>query len=218
MDGIEIGENSQVSVEAHDTGRASGADTRTRILAVALELFATQGYAGTSIRDIAEPMGMTKAALYYHFASKEEILDGVTAPIRDDMNELTRWAGSTPAPGAKELLTAMVDVLSRHAPLIQTIFNDPSVDHRGHLEDAKEELRTLMEILAGSDDPAARLRARCALGAVQFGVIGTVHNDPRFSGPPKGDDALRLVIGGGHTLDDDVRAEVVAAALRTLGH
>jgi AcrR family transcriptional regulator len=207
-----------VSVETHDTGRASGADTRVRILAVALELFATQGYAGTSIRDIAEPMGMTKAALYYHFASKEEILDGVTAPIRDEMGELTRWAGSTPAPGPKELLTAVVDVLSRHAPLIQTIFNDPSVDHRGHLANAKEDLQTLLVILAGSDDPSARLRARCALGAVQFGVIGTVHSDPRFSGPPTGDEALRLLVGGGHTLGYDVRAEVVAAALRALGH
>jgi AcrR family transcriptional regulator len=205
-----------VSSEAHDTGRASGTDTRTRILAVALELFASQGYAGTSIRDIAEPMGMTKAALYYHFASKEEILDGVTAPIRDEMDGLARWAASTPGPGAEELLTAMVDMLSRHAPLIQTIFNDPSVDHRGHLEDAKEELRTLMAILAGSDDPSALLRARCALGAVQFGVIGTVRSDPRFSVPPKGDDALRLVTGGGHALDDEVRAEVVAAAMRAL--
>ncbi|MGH8828945.1 MAG: TetR family transcriptional regulator, partial [Jiangellaceae bacterium] len=40
-------------------------NTRDRILHVALELFAQQGYSGTSIRDIAERMGMTKAAVYY---------------------------------------------------------------------------------------------------------------------------------------------------------
>jgi AcrR family transcriptional regulator len=41
-----------------------GAETRRRIMVVALELFAAQGYAGTSIRDITVRMGLTKAAVY----------------------------------------------------------------------------------------------------------------------------------------------------------
>ena len=48
--------------------------TRDRILAIALELFSEQGYDKTSLRDIAERLGTTKAALYYHFARKEDIL------------------------------------------------------------------------------------------------------------------------------------------------
>ena len=48
--------------------------TRERILDVALDLFVTQGYDGTSLREIAEQLGVTKAALYYHFKSKEDIL------------------------------------------------------------------------------------------------------------------------------------------------
>ena len=48
--------------------------TRERILDVALDLFVTQGYDGTSLRQIAEQLGVTKAALYYHFESKEDIL------------------------------------------------------------------------------------------------------------------------------------------------
>jgi len=40
---------------------------RQRILDIALELFATRGYAGTSMRDIAAELGVTKAAPYYHF-------------------------------------------------------------------------------------------------------------------------------------------------------
>jgi AcrR family transcriptional regulator len=48
--------------------------TRERILDVALDLFVAQGYDGTSLRQIAEQLGVTKAALYYHFESKEEIL------------------------------------------------------------------------------------------------------------------------------------------------
>ena len=54
---------------AHDA-----TSTRERILDVALDLFVAQGYDGTSLRQIAEQLGVTKAALYYHFESKEEIL------------------------------------------------------------------------------------------------------------------------------------------------
>src|SRR4051794_25210669 len=50
------------------------ADTRERILDVALELFSDQGYEKTSLRQIAERMGFSKAAIYYHFASKEDLL------------------------------------------------------------------------------------------------------------------------------------------------
>src|SRR5207249_9245344 len=48
-------------------------DTRQRIQTVALELFAEQGYDKTSLREIAERLDVTKAALYYHFKSKEDI-------------------------------------------------------------------------------------------------------------------------------------------------
>ena len=48
--------------------------TRDRILDVALDLFTTQGFDGTSLRQIAERLDITKAALYYHFESKDDIL------------------------------------------------------------------------------------------------------------------------------------------------
>ena len=50
-------------------------DTKERILGAALELFAYGGYCGTSMNDIAESLGITKAALYKHYKSKQEILD-----------------------------------------------------------------------------------------------------------------------------------------------
>ena len=58
-------------------GRTAGApapSTRERILDIALELFVDQGYDKTSLRDIAERLGTTKAALYYHFERKQDIL------------------------------------------------------------------------------------------------------------------------------------------------
>src|SRR6202042_2418121 len=54
--------------------RGSAPETRERILDIALELFTEQGYEATSLRDIAERLGFTKAALYYHFERKEDIL------------------------------------------------------------------------------------------------------------------------------------------------
>src|ERR1700728_3155712 len=48
--------------------------TRERILDIALELFNEKGYENTSLREIAERLGTTKAALYYHFERKQDIL------------------------------------------------------------------------------------------------------------------------------------------------
>ena len=51
--------------------------TKERILDIALLLFAQNGYLGTSMSDIAKQLGFTKAALYKHYASKQEILDQI---------------------------------------------------------------------------------------------------------------------------------------------
>ena len=59
-------------------------DTKERILDAALELFARCGYLGTSMNDIAKQLGITKAALYKHYASKQEILDRIV----ERMNEM----------------------------------------------------------------------------------------------------------------------------------
>src|SRR6202171_4473024 len=51
-----------------------GPDRRRQILAAASELFARNGFEGTSIRDIAAASGVLSGSLYYHFASKEDLL------------------------------------------------------------------------------------------------------------------------------------------------
>lgn len=59
-------------------------NTKERIMETALELFAEKGYLGTSMNDIAKQLGFTKAALYKHYASKQEILDRIV----ERMNEM----------------------------------------------------------------------------------------------------------------------------------
>ena len=56
------------------THSSARGNTRQRIQDVALELFAEQGYEKTSLREIAERLEVTKAALYYHFKTKEDIV------------------------------------------------------------------------------------------------------------------------------------------------
>ena len=51
--------------------------TKERILEEALRLFAKNGYLGTSMNDIARQLGVTKAALYKHYTSKQEIFDSI---------------------------------------------------------------------------------------------------------------------------------------------
>ena len=57
--------------------------TKERILETALTLFARNGYLGTSMSDIAGALGITKAALYKHYAGKQEILDRIVERMRE---------------------------------------------------------------------------------------------------------------------------------------
>lgn len=52
-------------------------DTKERIRDVALELFSEKGYSGTAMSDIAKRIGLSKAALYKHYASKQDIFDAI---------------------------------------------------------------------------------------------------------------------------------------------
>lgn len=52
-------------------------NTKEKILEEALKLFAQSGYMGTSMNEIASRLGVTKAALYKHYSSKQEILDSI---------------------------------------------------------------------------------------------------------------------------------------------
>ena len=54
--------------------------TRAQILLTARRLFAEQGYDATSIQMIADEMGLTKAAVYYHFRAKSDMLKAVMLP------------------------------------------------------------------------------------------------------------------------------------------
>jgi AcrR family transcriptional regulator len=71
-------------------------NTRQRIQDVALELFAEQGYEKTSLREIAERLEVTKAALYYHFKTKEEIIVSLFEDLTKPIEDLIDWGKRQP--------------------------------------------------------------------------------------------------------------------------
>jgi AcrR family transcriptional regulator len=101
----------------------SGVETRERILEVAQELFISQGYDKTSLRDIAERLGITKAALYYYFERKDDILlelhlqlHGFGAVILDDFEQIP--VGPERYAAWPALMDRLIDGLIENRPLM----------------------------------------------------------------------------------------------------
>src|SRR6516165_681020 len=92
-EGHDTSMDADVLREGHGSRRG---DTRARIQQVALELFAEQGYDATSLREIAERLGVTKAALYYHFKSKEDIVRSLVEDYFGQIDALIAWAKTQP--------------------------------------------------------------------------------------------------------------------------
>lgn len=73
-------------------------DVRGRLLAEALRLFTSRGYAATTVREIVETAGVTKPVLYYYFNSKEglylEIMGGISHLFEQKINEIQILPGS----------------------------------------------------------------------------------------------------------------------------
>src|SRR4051812_18401377 len=88
--------------------------TKQRALAVALDLFSREGYDAVSMREIAEELGVTKAALYHHFASKEEIARELVGGYLAALDEVVARAERDPRPGLDEVLNAWVALVRTH--------------------------------------------------------------------------------------------------------
>ncbi|MHB1065192.1 MAG: TetR family transcriptional regulator [Georgenia sp.] len=155
--------------------------TRERIVQIALDLFERQGYAGTSLRDIADRMGVTKAALYYHFPSKEALLDRVLAPALSRVREVLV---DVPADRAG-LVSRLVDVAGDVGPQILVAISDPAIAaHLSQLAGGVPLPQQVADALAGplpaDPDEAAvlRVRAACAVACLPAGIHAFRQSNP----------------------------------------
>ncbi|MQB01135.1 MAG: TetR family transcriptional regulator [Actinobacteria bacterium] len=152
----------------------TGMETRRLILRAALDLFSVDGYARTSLREIAEKVGISKPALYYHFGSKEDLLVEIVRPLQDAMAELLdRAEAADPPPTGRDFFTAYFDVVMEHRQLSVWLSMDnaprahPALTERGWAQQER-----LIKLLRGDDDSFERsVEVACALGAMQVGIM-----------------------------------------------
>ncbi|AVV41215.1 helix-turn-helix domain containing protein [Streptomyces sp. ID05-04B] len=138
-------------------------NTRQRIQDVALELFAEQGYEKTSLREIAERLEVTKAALYYHFKTKEEITVSIFTDLTKPIEDLIEWGRSQPHTLATkhELVRRYSQALSEAAPLFRFMQENQATVRELQIGDSfKDRMRSLRDIII---DPEAPLtdQVRC---------------------------------------------------------
>jgi AcrR family transcriptional regulator len=102
---------------------------RTRVLDAALELFALHGVSGTSLHMIATSVGITKAAVYHQFRTKEDIVIAVTErELARLIPALERAEAHDDLPQARDdLLVEVIDMAVRDRRLVRTLQFDPVV-------------------------------------------------------------------------------------------
>jgi AcrR family transcriptional regulator len=89
-------------------------DTRQRIQEAARDLFTQQGVQRTSLQDIADKLGITKPALYYHFASREELVRSILVPLIDEGERFVDDQEGRGDNDARALLEGYFDFHYRH--------------------------------------------------------------------------------------------------------
>ncbi|MER7414542.1 MULTISPECIES: TetR/AcrR family transcriptional regulator [Streptomyces] len=173
----------------------SRGNTRQRIQDVALELFADRGYEKTSLREIAEQLGVTKAALYYHFKTKEDLV----ASIFDDYaarptDELIDWASDQPTSleTKLEILRRYSECLSGAEPLFrfmhenQAALRDLSIGER-----MKDRVLTLLDLIREEDAPLTD-QVRCSSALFTMHSTMFTMRDTPFANDEKRQAALEV--------------------------
>ncbi|WP_063061109.1 TetR/AcrR family transcriptional regulator [Nocardia sienata] len=151
--------------------RPRSSETRERIHAAALELFTAHGIRETSLRQIAERLGLTKPALYYHFSSREDLLRSLVQPLFDEAEAAIAAdearAGAGPV-DARELLGRYFDVSYRHRAVTALLLRDIApLAELGFLDRVVDWRRRLTALLVGPDAGLGdRARAIVALGGL----------------------------------------------------
>ncbi|MCG6497221.1 TetR/AcrR family transcriptional regulator [Kitasatospora sp. A2-31] len=157
------------------TTHSPRSDTRARIIAVALELFSEQGYEQTSLREIADRLGVTKAALYYHFKTKDDIVHGIVEGMAAPIDETIAWGRTQPwSPGLRdELIRRFAAGMSERAPLLRFFHeNQPALrDSPAGLE-FRDRMIAMVRLVHGPDATFEdRLRAAMSLFTINSALF-----------------------------------------------
>jgi len=108
------------------TRKYNAKQTKEDIIATAIQLFREKGFEKTSMMDIANTLGISKGGIYYHFASKEKIIDAVRENKANNVRENSnKWVDTIDAPSEREKLTAILEknLKDQEAQDLNEVFN-----------------------------------------------------------------------------------------------
>ncbi len=158
---------------------------KARIISAALDLFTKHGISGTSLQMIADAIGVTKAAVYHQFPTKDEI---VVATVEVELAGLEAMLDAAEAdeqgPRAlKMLLTQVIDLAVEHRRMVVTLQRDPVVVRLlAEQKPFQQFMERLFRALTGGDN-SAEARVRAAMistaigGAVTHPVVAGLDDD-----------------------------------------
>lgn len=148
---------------------------QARIVNAAVELFARHGVGGTSLQMIADAVGVTKAAVYHHFKTKEEIVLAAAQLELARLEGAIEAAEAEPSPDrARDVLVVrIVDLAVERRRMESTLLGDPViVRYFAHHEPYREVMDRLYRILMGDDaGPDARVPAAMLTAAIGGAVM-----------------------------------------------
>lgn len=154
---------------------------RRRLLNAAGELFAEFGVSGTSLQDIADRLGVTKAAVYHQFATKEEIVIAVAQPVIERLRGIADVAETMPAEEARHaVIRGLVDVALTERGTASVVRRDPTMSqildaHRPYAEQLE---RVNALLLGPHPTPERRIALAFAGGGIM--AVGAL---PDLNGP-----------------------------------
>ncbi|WP_329275418.1 TetR/AcrR family transcriptional regulator [Streptomyces sp. NBC_01451] len=172
-------------------------DTRQRIQDVALELFAEQGYEKTSLREIAERLDVTKAALYYHFKTKEEIVVSLFEDLTKPIEDLIEWGRQQPhtLEMKQEIVRRYSEALTEAAPLFRFMQENQATVRDLSIGDMfKTRMLGMREIIIDPDAPLVdQVRCISAMFTLHAGMF--VLHDLAGDADEKRQAVLEVAIG-----------------------
>jgi AcrR family transcriptional regulator len=154
-------------VAARDAPSMTALSMHGRVVGAAVELFTTNGIDATSLQMIADVLGVTKGAVYYHFKTKHEIVLAVCADSFDALEAAVAEAETiesvTSRPRALERLVPRIVGLAVESRSVFSKLRFDPVMVRLMADDARyHDLLTRLDRLLSGDAPDAEARVRTA--------------------------------------------------------
>ena len=149
----------------------------SRAYCAAMEMFAAHGVSGSSLQMIADHLGVTKAAVYYQFQAKEDIVLAVIEPALDELRKVVVEAEAAEGPAASldTAVRGLVAMMIGQREVVATLFRDPEVQTL--LEGQPEFLELTERLVVILGGPGAGVRRRVA--SSMFGAsLASVGVDP----------------------------------------